>query len=71
MRTVELGHILSVFLQNVHLHGATLCETGVTDVALVWLLACNKEERLVIKFSLLNLKINHILQLEGRNKLIT
>lgn len=45
MRTVELGHILGVFLQNVHLHGATLCETGVTDVALIWLLACNKEER--------------------------
>lgn len=44
MRTVELCHILSVFLQNVHLHGAALCETRMTDVALVWLLACNMEE---------------------------
>lgn len=45
MGTVELCHILSVFLQDVHLHGAALCETRVTDVALVWLLACDTEER--------------------------
>lgn len=45
MGTVELCNILCVFLQNVHLHGAALCETRVTDVALVWLLACDMEER--------------------------
>lgn len=32
---VELGHVLRVFLQNMHLHGAALCETGMADVALV------------------------------------
>lgn len=35
---VELCHVLCVFLQNVHLHGATLRETGMADVALIWLL---------------------------------
>lgn len=45
MGTVELGHVLGVFLQNVHLHGAALCEARVTDVALVRLLACHVEER--------------------------
>lgn len=45
MGTVELCHILGVFLQDVHLHGAALRETRVTDVALVWLLACDAEER--------------------------
>lgn len=45
MGTVELGHVLGVFLQNVHLHGATLCEACVTDVALVWLLAFYRNER--------------------------
>lgn len=34
---VELSHILCVFLQNMHLHGAALRETGMADVALVWL----------------------------------
>lgn len=36
--TMELCHVLCVFLQNVHLHGAALCETGMADVALVGLL---------------------------------
>lgn len=45
MGTVELGHVLGVFLQNVHLHRAALCEACVTDVALVRLLACDMEER--------------------------
>lgn len=35
---VKLGHVLRVFLQNMHLHGATLCEASMADVALVWLL---------------------------------
>lgn len=38
MWTVKLGHILRVLLQNMHLHGATLREPGVTDVALIRLL---------------------------------
>lgn len=33
--TVELGHILCVFLQDVHLHGSALGESGVADVALI------------------------------------
>ena len=37
---MELCHILSVFLQDVHFHGATLGEAGVADVALVGLLPC-------------------------------
>lgn len=37
--TVEFGHILCVFLQNVHLHGSALGESGVADVALVWFLS--------------------------------
>lgn len=45
MGTVELGHVLSVFLQNVHLHCAALRKACVTDVALVRLLACDVEER--------------------------
>lgn len=45
MGTVELGHVLCVFLQNVHLHCAALCEACVTDVALVRLLACDMNER--------------------------
>ncbi|CAB1335525.1 unnamed protein product, partial [Coregonus sp. 'balchen'] len=36
---VELGHVLCVLLQDVHLHGSTLGETGVADVAFVWLLS--------------------------------
>lgn len=36
---VELGHVLCVLLQDVHLHGSTLGETGVADVALVRLLS--------------------------------
>ena len=35
---VELGHVLRVLLQDVHLHGAALGEAGVADVALVRLL---------------------------------
>lgn len=35
MRAVELGHILRVLLQDVHLHGSTLGEASVADVALV------------------------------------
>lgn len=35
VRTVELGHILCVFLQNVHLHRSTLGEAGMADVALI------------------------------------
>lgn len=33
--TVEFGHILCVFLQDVHLHGPTLGEACVADVTLV------------------------------------
>ena len=36
---VELGNVLSVFLQDVHLHGAALGEASMADVALVWLLS--------------------------------
>lgn len=43
--TVKLGHILCMFLQNVHLHGATLGKTGMADVALVWLLTCNTNQK--------------------------
>lgn len=32
---VEFCHVFRVFLQNVHLHGSTLGESGVADVALV------------------------------------
>jgi len=39
VRTVEFGHILGVFLQNVHLHGSTLGKSGVADVALIWFLS--------------------------------
>lgn len=42
---VKLCHILCVFLQDVHLHGAALCETSMADVALVWLLTCNRRRR--------------------------
>lgn len=45
MGTVELGHVLGVFLQNVHLHRATLCKACVTDVALVRLLAFGMKGR--------------------------
>lgn len=41
---VELCHILCVLLQNMHLHGAALCETSMADVALVWLLTCNTDK---------------------------
>lgn len=43
--TVKLGHILCMFLQNMHLHGATLSKTGMADIAFVWLLTCNKNEQ--------------------------
>lgn len=43
VRTVELGHILSVLLQDVHLHGSALGEAGVADVALVGLFPCKHE----------------------------
>lgn len=33
--TVEFGHILCVFLQNVHLHGSTLGKSGMADVAFI------------------------------------
>lgn len=36
---MELCHIFCVFLENMHLHGATLCEAGMTNVALIRLLA--------------------------------
>lgn len=39
VRTVELGHVLRVFLQDVHLHGPALGKPGVADVALVWFLS--------------------------------
>lgn len=32
---VELGHILGMFLQDVHLHGATLGEPCMADITLV------------------------------------
>lgn len=44
---VELGHILSVFLQDVHLHGAALGKASVADVALVGLLPCTGKDRTV------------------------
>lgn len=44
MWTVKLGNILCMFLQNVHLHGATLSKAGMADIALVWLLTCNENE---------------------------
>lgn len=37
--TVEFGHIFSVLLQNVHLHGSTLGESGMADVALIGFLS--------------------------------
>lgn len=37
---VKLGHVLCVLLQDVHLHGTTLGETCMTDVALIGLLTC-------------------------------
>lgn len=36
---VVLGHVLRVFLQDVHLHGAALGESRVADVAFVGLLS--------------------------------
>lgn len=44
MWTVKLGNILCMFLQNMHLHGATLSKAGMADIALVWLLTCNKKD---------------------------
>lgn len=35
VRTVEFGHVLRVFLQNVHLHGSTLGKSGMADVAFI------------------------------------
>lgn len=32
---VELGHVLCMFLQDVHLHGTTLGEPRMTDITLV------------------------------------
>ena len=43
VRAVELGDVLCVFLEDVHLHGAALGEAGVADVALIQLLACRRE----------------------------
>lgn len=43
--TVKLGHILCMFLQNMHLHGAALSKTGMADIAFVWLLTCNTNEQ--------------------------
>lgn len=43
VRTMELGHILCVLLQDVHLHGSALGEAGVADVALVGFLPCKHE----------------------------
>lgn len=48
MWTMKLCHILCVFLQNVHLHGAALGETSVADVALVRLLAYSRNEKWVV-----------------------
>lgn len=39
MWTVEFGHVLGVFLQNVHLHGSTLGKSSVADVTLVGFLS--------------------------------
>lgn len=36
--TMELCHVFCVLLENMHLHGTTLCESGMTNVALIRLL---------------------------------
>lgn len=56
---VKLCHILCVFLQDVHLHGAALCETSMADVTLVWLLTCNRRRR--VSYSPKRLELKHTL----------
>lgn len=41
--TMEFGHILCVFLQNVHLHGPALGKSGMADVALIRFLSWKKD----------------------------
>lgn len=45
---MEFGHILCVFLQNVHLHGSTLSESGMADVALIRFLSWKEDARMQV-----------------------